>query len=157
MSDNEKRFREKYEINETSGCWLWLAARNYSSPRGKPRRTQWPYGSFSKRMSDGTLMQVTAHRFSYEQNVGPIPEGLELDHLCRNTLCVNPLHLEAVTHRTNIRRGYALKPLITVCKNGHEYIESNTYWKKRSGGTTTRECRQCRAEQWQAFRVRHDL
>lgn len=82
-----ERFWEKIEI-QNSGCWAWKG----SLVGG--------YGSFfaNKRV-------VKAHRWSYEQFVGPIPDGLELDHLCRNTCCVNPAHLEPVTHAENVRRG----------------------------------------------------
>ena len=72
---------------------------------------------------------VKAHRLSYERNVGPIPDGLELDHLCRRRNCLNPQHLEAVTHQVNMLRSmspageHARK---THCPSGHPYDEENT-------------------------------
>ena len=77
-----------------------------------------------------------AHRIEYEKVKGPIPIGLELDHLCRNTSCVNPNHLEAVTRLENMRRRYAT---MTHCVNGHEFTAENTY-KKPEG---YRQCREC--------------
>lgn len=147
MLDNEVRFKDKFVVNEITGCWNWIACKCASSPRGKGKQVKWFYGYFSKRTDNGELRQVLAHRMAYELYKGVIPGGMELDHLCGNTLCVNPGHLEPVTHKENIRRGYALKPLVTHCKHGHEYDEKNTYWKKRAGGTMTRECRICRKAQ----------
>lgn len=72
---------------ENGGCWPWQGFTDFNS-----------YGRFSR--------YGLAHRFAYEFLVGPIPKGLEIDHLCRNKSCVNPDHLEAVTHRENIRRDY---------------------------------------------------
>lgn len=88
--------------------------------------------------------KVVAHRFAYEVVRGPIPEGLELDHLCRVTSCVNPAHLEAVTHRENLRRGpqgrgSAVMSAKTHCPQGHPYDEVNTYVTKQGG----RQCRTC--------------
>jgi len=75
---------------ELGPCWLWTG--------GNDRRG---YGRFS----DADQRQVLAHRFAYELLVGPIPEGLDLDHLCRVPACVNPAHLEPVTNAENHRRG----------------------------------------------------
>lgn len=81
-----------------------------------------------------------AHRVAYELYVGPIPEGLEIDHLCRNRACCRPDHLELVTHRVNMRRGtYGRK---THCPAGHPYDEANTYYPPGGGGHH-RICRTC--------------
>ena len=121
--------REMVRVSkDPSGCWVWAGKR---SARG--------YGMV--RMGSRTRM---AHALFYEGLVGPIPEGLELDHLCRNRSCVNPAHLEPVTHRVNTQRGLAGKyqAAKTHCPQGHPYDEANTY-RKPDGG---RGCRACRVE-----------
>ncbi len=132
--DVKQRLLEKIVINKESGCWNWIGAKSVNR--------KWVYGLF---LFEGKLRP--SHRVSYTIFKGKIPDGLEMDHLCRNTLCVNPNHVEPVTHKENIRRGYALKELVTHCAHGHQYDDENTYWKKRPGGTITRECRICRKEQ----------
>ena len=86
----------------------------------------------------GRLDGRVAHRVIYEALIGPVPEGLQLDHLCRNRACVNVNHLEPVTQRENIRRGS--RPNQTHCKRGHEYTPENTY---RRGSSGARQCRAC--------------
>ena len=81
----EERFWSK--VNKTDTCWIWTAAKNQDG-----------HGRFRH----GRL--VLAHRFAYELLVGPIPKGLDLDHLCQNPACVNPAHLEPVTRKENTRR-----------------------------------------------------
>lgn len=83
-----QRFEQKYRLNPKTGCWEWFAYRN---PKG--------YGQFG---FEGRMQP--AHRVAYKLLVGEIPEGLEVDHLCHNTSCVNPEHLEAVTARVNNHR-----------------------------------------------------
>lgn len=85
----------------------------------------------------GFIDGVGAHRFMYELLVGPIPDGMELDHLCRNPPCVNPVHLEPVTPQENQRRGLH-GVLKTRCPAGHSYSE---FGSRRARGT--RECREC--------------
>ena len=85
------------------------------------------------------------HRLSYELFVGPIPEGLELDHLCRVKGCYNPDHLEAVTHQENTRRRSLAKPLKTHCKRGHELPPP----VRVDGLVKGRPCKVCIAE-WRA-------
>lgn len=86
------------------GCWLW------SGPTARnPRYPQYRYGIFDW-MIAGKRYCTTAHRVTYSHIVGAIPAGLEIDHLCENKLCVNPEHLEAVTHRENMRRRSSRRP-----------------------------------------------
>lgn len=129
----KERFMEKVDLSD-DGCWLWTAA---------VTRTEAPYGVFWL-----DRKQVPAHRVSYEIHVGPIPEGLHLDHLCRNPRCVNPDHLEPVTNAENILRGIgppAVNAVKTHCDHGHQFTPENTYEYTRNG-RTRRSCRACRRE-----------
>jgi hypothetical protein len=81
-----------------------------------------------------------AHRLSYEHHVGPIPDGLQIDHTCRNRKCVNPEHLEPVTNAENTTRQDHAERRKTHCPKGHPYDEANTYVDP-SGA---RRCRACR-------------
>lgn len=89
-------------------CWPWLASLDNKG-----------YGKISVNNK-----QVGAYRAAYESFVGPVPQGLELDHLCRNRRCINPSHLEPVTHQENCRRGFGS---VTHCWRGHPFDDANTY------------------------------
>lgn len=122
-----KRLEARTHPEPNSGCWLWSGALD---PCG--------YGRIARNGKE-----QKAHRVSYYLAKGPIPDGLELDHLCRVRACVNPDHLEAVTHKVNAQRGLAGAYLAerTHCPQGHPYDEENTYlWgpEKR-----WRKCRKC--------------
>lgn len=107
-------------VAASSGCWLWIGAQNAAG-----------YGIVT--VNGRTLK---AHRVSYEVHVGPIPEGLHIDHLCRVRNCVNPEHLEPVTLAENNRRAAAAQ---THCIHGHEFTPENTLTSKRGH----RFCRSC--------------
>ena len=122
----ELRFQAYFQVVE-SGCWEWLA-----SLRGRMQ-----YGQI---ILSGK--NIYAHRLSYELGVGPIPDGKQIDHLCRNPKCVNPEHLEPVEPRENTMRGFgptAQNAKKTHCLRGHEYNEANTFL-----GRNGRSCRECR-------------
>lgn len=111
-------FWSKAEIAEWDSCWIWRGA--YSGASSRSGR----YGAFTTRGR-----KRLAHRVAYELLVGPIPRGLVIDHVrawgCENTLCVNPLHLEAVTNRENVLRGVgysALNARKTHCPRGHPLV-----------------------------------
>lgn len=121
------------KVNKTESCWLWTAA------------TAGGYGRFRVRTDKGWAMRG-AHRWAYEAVRGPIPAGLVLDHLCRVRSCVNPDHLEPVTHAVNIVRGTgasARNAVKTHCPQGHEYTEENTHVVTTTAGYG-RVCRACR-------------
>jgi hypothetical protein len=130
-----KQFDDKYIPEPNTGCWVWL---------GWLSKIGYGYHRVSGRWE-------CAHRISYQTYKGAIPDGLELDHLCRNRWCINPLHLEAVTHRTNGVRGIAAEVnatrqrALTHCKNGHTFDEANTRIApyKNKGW---RKCRACGRE-----------
>ena len=124
-----ERFEAKVQPEPNSGCWLWSGACSNGG-----------YGRFK---IEGDMLKL-AHRLSYEHFVGPIADGLCIDHLCRVRSCVNPSHLEAVTLRENLLRGEGPSARCarqTHCLRGHEFTEENTYCRRNA---RKRECRTCR-------------
>lgn len=131
-----ERFHRKLTISD-SGCWIWKGSKDH--------------GGYGWIHINGRA--IKAHRFAYETFVGPIPEGLEPDHLCRIRACVNPDHLEPVTRRENILRGDGpkltreRKRAIVQCPQGHPYDQVNTY--HRYGH---RYCKTCIAQRKKHYR-----
>lgn len=124
------RMRSKIAVNPESGCWLWTASR---LPRG--------YGMVTYRK-----VRTYSHRLAWELLVGPIPDGLTIDHLCKVTSCCNPAHLEVVTMGVNSLRGdspIARNARKTHCDRGHELAGDNL-WVRDRGTYTARECLACR-------------
>ena len=123
----KKRVTDKIKA-DASGCWLWTGALDGCG--------------YSKIGIAGKTKSM--HPLMYELFKGPIPKGLEIDHLCRVRNCVNPDHLEAVTHKENMRRGDLSKNgdnerRKTHCKHGHEFTDTNTFISKQN----KRVCRAC--------------
>ncbi len=116
-------------------CWIWNGTLNNG------------YGRLSIAYRQPCQY---AHRFSYELHRGPIPDGLQIDHLCRVPRCVNPDHLEVVTNAENTARGLfrwasaEWQRSKTHCPQGHPYNEVNTYYRR--GDRMNRQCKACMAE-----------
>jgi hypothetical protein len=130
-----ERIRNK--IDFTENCWIW-----------KKKVSKAGYGRYSVRRKNLPTKDYTVHRIIYELLVGPVPQGLELDHLCRNRRCCNPAHLEAVTHKVNNNRGMGpsgINSRKTHCKNGHAFTEENTCYLMNP--KQKRRCRIC----WRSY------
>lgn len=123
-------------VRYDDGCWIWTGAPSNG------------YGvaAFGDR-------DFSVHFIVYRILVGPVPEGLELDHLCERRACCNPMHLEPVTCRENILRGKGSRRHATHCKHGHEFTPETTRWKKSASGYPYRQCRVCdRIAAWKAYK-----
>ena len=128
---------------DPTGCWTWTA--------GKLARG---YGQFA--CKGFPTKTVGAHRWSYRELVGPVPDGYELDHLCRNTACVNPAHLEPVTAKENVLRGMgrsAVNARKTHCHRGHPLSGDNLSITR----VGTRLCRRCHCLSQRQYLERHGL
>lgn len=138
VGDDTARFLSYFDRTDADECWPWLGGLR---PEG--------YGAFFL-----TDRHVSAHRYSYEHFIGPVPEGLVLDHTCHkgsvcvggvgcpHRRCVNPGHLEPVTNEENIRRGNIgmVRKARRFCRHGHRYTPTNTYIAPDGA----RQCRECR-------------
>lgn len=141
LIDPNLRFWAKVDPHMRRGlasCWEWMGIRDQDG-----------YGIFTIRYK-----AFKAHRYAFEQIVGDIPSGLQIDHLCRNRGCVNPYHMELVDTRTNVLRGFGISAQNarkTHCKRGHELAGANLVWSQG-----TRQCRECgrtRARDYQRRRA----
>lgn len=121
-----ERFWPKVDRGGATDCWLWQASTTHNG-----------YGQFRVRPST-----LRAHAVAWTLLVGPVPDGLVLDHLCRNRLCVNPAHMEPVTIGENVRRGMSPSAVafrLGVCRNGHRRTPANTLLRPDGA----RQCRDC--------------
>jgi hypothetical protein len=128
------------QVEKTESCWLFKGPLNWLG-----------YGEV---YIGGKTKHV--HRVVYELMVGPIPNGLSIDHLCRVRHCVNPAHLEPITTRENVLRGIGItaqNARKTHCKRGHEFTPENTYVFP-SGGRACRTCRLMHSRLYERARVR---
>lgn len=131
-----ERFWSK--VRKTETCWWWVAGAS---------------GGYGKFQLEGRKQY--AHRLAYAERNGLIPAGLTVDHLCRNTLCVNPAHLEAVTVGENTARGYAVPTRVAMrrrnpCRNGHPRSPENVY----TDNAGKIHCRPCNAENQRRYAQR---
>lgn len=130
-SSEAEALEAKYEPEPNTGCWLWCH-----------RLNAFGYGTFKNGL---------AHRAAYELHIGPIPEGLTLDHLCRTPSCVNPAHLQPVPWRENWERGVTNACIVnrakTHCPRGHRYDATRTLKYRDGRRVLARICTVC-AKEW---------
>lgn len=126
------------------GCWRWAACIRDDG-----------YGSFTVVGGHGpNTIRLVAHKYAFEVFRFPVPEGLELDHLCRNRWCVNPFHLQPVTQLTNLMRGESFcanNARKTHCMHGHEFTPENTLIVEYPNRAPCRRCRKCHARRQNEF------
>ena len=131
------------KVRQEGDCWIWhghVSSNGYGSLRVGAR---W----------------VGVHRYVYILTRGPLPDGLVIDHLCRQPRCVNPAHLEPVPHRINVLRGESFSAVYARrmhCKHGHVYTSENTRIDPTTGGRRCRVCENRRAAEHYARKKRHD-
>lgn len=136
-------------VQKGPGCWIWTGSMQANG-----------YGNIALSLREdfkGGSGRLLAHRAMYELLKGPIPAGLDLDHICRVRKCVNPEHLEPVTRQVNVLRGQtvtAANAIKTHCIHGHPFDESNTRIKKRPNGKQSRNCKACDARQTAEYKAR---
>jgi len=135
---NSDRFWRKVDIGSVECCWEWKGGCKVDG-----------YGVFSKRIGVGDYMNVIASRFAYEDTYRVELGELQADHLCRNKLCCNPIHLEGVTRLVNMRRSkpFRIWKKKTHCAHGHPFTQNNTYIRPLG----SKECRICRSETMRKF------
>lgn len=137
LADKTAQERIWAKVVKTDSCWNWVSCRNrkgYSIFRVRSPKKKCGY------------QKLLVHRITYELLIGKIPDGLTIDHLCRNRQCVNPQHLEPVTGKVNTLRGAGLTAINarkTVCSRGHPFNEANTYVYKSEKYLGGRKCKMC--------------
>jgi len=142
-----ERFWSKVQPPESSGCWNWLST---VADNG--------YGRFSlgQGRKSNQNRSLLAHRLAYKMVVGDIPKNRQIDHLCRNRKCVNPYHMEIVTRKENILRGFspaAINSRKTECQRGHVFTST----VRRINGSTFRRCKTCHAANARKYKKTKEL
>ena len=135
----KERFWNKVEVDpeNPNGCWEWTGALDSNG-----------YGVFFSHREGKKQVYVKAHRFAFLQEVGLIPRDRELDHLCENRRCVNPDHLEAVNHQTNLSRASGRNENKVVCKRGHSLDDAYRF----GPDNRWRSCRTCNRDRQRRLR-----
>jgi hypothetical protein len=135
MTKDMGRFLNKIDITDTNDCIVWSASKFKGG-----------YGQFKARCGD-RLKNYLSHRWIWEQTNGTIPEGMKLDHICKNRACVNTFHLRVVTQRQNVLENsdslQAINHIKTHCDKGHEFTLENTHYFRNG---TSRYCRTCKRD-----------
>lgn len=141
----QERIRANVTVND-AGCWIWNRSLGTAG-----------YGQMYYQAPGERARMQSAHRTSYRVFIGPIPEGLELDHLCRVRRCVNPEHLDPVPHQTNVLRSPiaigAINGAKTHCRAGHPFSAENTRFSMK-GKQPMRVCRACSREAGARYKAR---
>lgn len=130
-----QRFWDK--VLFTSDCWEWIAGKDKDG-----------YGIFKL-----DKKVIKAYKYSYELYNGKISHNLEMDHICENRKCVNPAHLQAVSHQENCKHSQNYCRNKTHCPLGHEYTQENTYYKIIKNKYKVRNCRECKRTRWKTKKV----
>lgn len=158
LTDMPRWWRRHVKISKKTGCWEWTGwiAWNLKYP-------EHGYGCCKYVDATGKRRTTSAHRFAYTFVHGSIPRNLDVDHICQNKLCVNPAHLQAITHKENINRIPRISAAVALgdsrvpfavkgsCIHGHLFTPENTYL---APGDRHRRCRACNRNRAIAFRQR---
>lgn len=144
----ESRVARLSKVDETSGCWVWGGSKDKDG-----------YGKVRVKFPNGRVAYL-AHRMTFMHFVGDIPDGKEVDHICKNTSCINPAHLRLLTHRENVEAGdyktHHRNAVKTHCIHGHALTAENIRIQRHKN-TVMRHCKLCakdRSKKYNAERTK---